>query len=59
MAAILGKPLVIHEQNSIAGLTNRVLAKFADKVLLGFPYAIRGNKKAIFLVIRCAMRLLR
>lgn len=48
MAAILGKPLVIHEQNSIAGLTNRVLAKFADKVLLGFPYAIRGNKKVIF-----------
>ncbi len=48
MAVILGKPLVIHEQNSIAGLTNRALAKFADKVLLGFPNAIKSNKKAMF-----------
>jgi len=48
MASLLGKPLVIHEQNSIAGLTNKVLAKFADKVLLGFPDAIRNDNKAIF-----------
>jgi len=39
MAALLFRPLVIHEQNSIAGLTNRVLAGVADRVLLGFPKA--------------------
>jgi len=37
MAALLGKPLVIHEQNSIAGLANRVLAHLADRVLCAFP----------------------
>ena len=37
MAALLRRPLVIHEQNSIAGLSNRVLGRFAKKVLSGFP----------------------
>ncbi len=37
MAAVLRRPLVIHEQNSIAGLSNKVLARFAQKVLSGFP----------------------
>jgi UDP-N-acetylglucosamine--N-acetylmuramyl-(pentapeptide) pyrophosphoryl-undecaprenol N-acetylglucosamine transferase len=37
MAALLGKPLVVHEQNSVAGLANRVLAGVADRVLTGFP----------------------
>ncbi len=39
MAALLNKPLVVHEQNSIAGLTNRVLACLADRVLVAFPSA--------------------
>lgn len=39
MASFLNRPLVIHEQNSIAGLANRVLAKLADKVLVAFPHA--------------------
>lgn len=39
MASLLGKPLVIHEQNAIAGLTNRMLACLADRVLLGWPTA--------------------
>lgn len=30
-------PLVIHEQNAIMGLTNKVLSKFAAKVLMGYP----------------------
>jgi UDP-N-acetylglucosamine--N-acetylmuramyl-(pentapeptide) pyrophosphoryl-undecaprenol N-acetylglucosamine transferase len=30
-------PLVLHEQNSVAGLANRVLARVADRVLSGFP----------------------
>lgn len=37
MAALLRRPLVIHEQNSIAGLTNKVLARIAQKTLSGFP----------------------
>jgi UDP-N-acetylglucosamine--N-acetylmuramyl-(pentapeptide) pyrophosphoryl-undecaprenol N-acetylglucosamine transferase len=37
MASLLNRPLAIHEQNSIAGLANRVLAKVADRVLAGFP----------------------
>jgi UDP-N-acetylglucosamine--N-acetylmuramyl-(pentapeptide) pyrophosphoryl-undecaprenol N-acetylglucosamine transferase len=39
VAWLLRRPLVIHEQNSIPGLTNRVLAKFADRVLAAFPSA--------------------
>lgn len=41
MAALLRRPLVIHEQNSIAGLSNRVLAHLAQKVLSGFPNVLR------------------
>jgi UDP-N-acetylglucosamine--N-acetylmuramyl-(pentapeptide) pyrophosphoryl-undecaprenol N-acetylglucosamine transferase len=42
MAALLGRPLAIHEQNSIAGLANRVLAGVADHVLVAFPNALRN-----------------
>ncbi|MDR2186639.1 MAG: undecaprenyldiphospho-muramoylpentapeptide beta-N-acetylglucosaminyltransferase [Azonexus sp.] len=37
MAALTGVPLVLHEQNAVAGLANRVLARVADRVLSGFP----------------------
>ena len=37
MAVLLRRPLIIHEQNAIAGLTNRVLAPFAKHILTGFP----------------------
>jgi UDP-N-acetylglucosamine--N-acetylmuramyl-(pentapeptide) pyrophosphoryl-undecaprenol N-acetylglucosamine transferase len=40
MAALLGRPLVIHEQNSVAGLANRILALVADRVLCAFPGAL-------------------
>jgi UDP-N-acetylglucosamine--N-acetylmuramyl-(pentapeptide) pyrophosphoryl-undecaprenol N-acetylglucosamine transferase len=40
-AKFLHVPLVIHEQNSIAGLANRALAWLADRVLTGFPDALR------------------
>lgn len=39
VAALLKKPLVIHEQNSVAGLTNLHLSKYAARVLGGFPQA--------------------
>lgn len=37
VAYLLGKPLIVHEQNAVAGLTNRYLAKLATQVLAGFP----------------------
>lgn len=37
MAMLLRRPLVIHEQNSIAGLSNKMLAIVAARVLSGFP----------------------
>ena len=43
MASLMNKSLLIHEQNSVPGLTNKVLAKLADKVLLGFPGAIKNG----------------
>ena len=43
MAALLGKPLVLHEQNSMAGLANRVLAKLAKQVLVAFPNAFANE----------------
>lgn len=42
MAALLNRPLVVHEQNSVAGLTNRVLARLADRVLEAFPGSLPG-----------------
>lgn len=37
MAVLLGKPLVLHEQNAVAGMANRVLAGVADRVYTAFP----------------------
>jgi UDP-N-acetylglucosamine--N-acetylmuramyl-(pentapeptide) pyrophosphoryl-undecaprenol N-acetylglucosamine transferase len=42
MAALTGRPLLVHEQNAIAGLANRVLARVADRVLTGFPDTLKG-----------------
>lgn len=38
-AKLLGIPVVLHEQNGVAGLTNKWLAKIATKVLQAFPSA--------------------
>ncbi|TSE20096.1 UDP-N-acetylglucosamine--N-acetylmuramyl-(pentapeptide) pyrophosphoryl-undecaprenol N-acetylglucosamine transferase [Tepidimonas alkaliphilus] len=40
MAVLAGCPLVLHEQNSVAGLANRVLAQVADRVYAAFPGAL-------------------
>ncbi len=37
MGVACGKPLVLHEQNSVAGLANKVLASIADRVFTAFP----------------------
>ncbi|HUN68122.1 MAG TPA: undecaprenyldiphospho-muramoylpentapeptide beta-N-acetylglucosaminyltransferase [Burkholderiales bacterium] len=42
MASLLARPLAVHEQNAIAGLTNRVLAGLADKSLAAFPDALKN-----------------
>ena len=42
MAALLRRPLVIHEQNSIAGLSNKLLARLSAKVLSGFPKVLKN-----------------
>ena len=46
IAWLLRKPLVIHEQNSVAGLTNKTLAHFAKRVLAAFPAAF-GSKATL------------
>jgi UDP-N-acetylglucosamine--N-acetylmuramyl-(pentapeptide) pyrophosphoryl-undecaprenol N-acetylglucosamine transferase len=40
MAVLAGKPLVLHEQNSVAGLANRVLAQVADRCFTAYPRAL-------------------
>jgi UDP-N-acetylglucosamine--N-acetylmuramyl-(pentapeptide) pyrophosphoryl-undecaprenol N-acetylglucosamine transferase len=42
MASLFARPLAVHEQNAIAGLTNRVLAGVAEKVMEAFPGALKG-----------------
>jgi len=42
MASLLARPLAVHEQNAVAGLTNRILAGVADRVLVAFPGALRN-----------------
>ena len=43
MSVACRTPLVIHDANAIAGLANRILAYGADRILLGFPGALRGR----------------
>ena len=45
VARLLRLPLVIHEQNSVAGLTNRLLAKITRHVLAAFPSAFGDNAR--------------
>ena len=42
VSALRAKPLVLHEQNAIAGMANRMLAKVSKRVLAGFPGALKG-----------------
>ena len=44
MSVLLGKPLVLHEQNSVAGLVNKVLATVADRVFTAFPNALNNSR---------------
>lgn len=46
MAAALGRTLLVHEQNAVAGLTNRWLAKVADRVFCAFPGSFAATTAA-------------
>lgn len=46
-AWLMGCPVIVHEQNAKAGMTNAWLARVAKKVLEGFPSTFPGLKKAV------------
>ena len=46
MAALMRIPLVIHEQNSVSGLTNRMLSRLATRVLQAFPGSFKEDLNA-------------
>jgi UDP-N-acetylglucosamine--N-acetylmuramyl-(pentapeptide) pyrophosphoryl-undecaprenol N-acetylglucosamine transferase len=47
MARLMGIPLVIHEQNSVAGMTNRLLARMASRVLQAFPGSFGSDEGVV------------
>ncbi|MBW8850709.1 MAG: undecaprenyldiphospho-muramoylpentapeptide beta-N-acetylglucosaminyltransferase [Xanthomonadales bacterium] len=56
IAAVLARvPLLVHEQNRAPGLTNRVLARFARRVLCGFPDAFPGRETVVGNPVRSAI----
>ncbi|MCC7635868.1 undecaprenyldiphospho-muramoylpentapeptide beta-N-acetylglucosaminyltransferase [Stenotrophomonas rhizophila] len=46
-ARLHGLPLLVHEQNRAPGLTNRVLSRFARRVLTGFPGSFAQREEAV------------
>ncbi len=44
MASFKSIPLVLHEQNSVAGLANKVLSGVADRILTGFPDVLKKGQ---------------
>lgn len=44
MASLWGKPLILHEQNSVPGLANKVLAQLADRVFTAFPKVFKTGQ---------------
>ena len=46
-AWLLRRPLLVHEQNSVPGLTNRLLARVARRVFGGFPDAFGGGSEHV------------
>lgn len=47
---VLGIKIIIHESDAVLGLTNKILAKFAKKVLVGFPLSnySQANSKFVY-----------
>ena len=47
VAALMGKPVVIHEQNAVAGLTNKLLSRVSRRILEGFPCTCPASQKVM------------
>jgi UDP-N-acetylglucosamine--N-acetylmuramyl-(pentapeptide) pyrophosphoryl-undecaprenol N-acetylglucosamine transferase len=47
VASLMGTPVVIHEQNAIPGLTNKLLSGFSKKVLEGFSGTFKDRKNTV------------
>ncbi len=54
-ARLCGVPLLVHEQNRVPGLTNRLLARLAQRVLCGFPGAFGHRAGAVGNPVRAAI----
>ncbi len=45
---LLGKPLLIHEQNAVPGFTNKMLSKISNKVFEAFPRTFKSSQRVMF-----------
>lgn len=45
---LLRRPLIIHEQNAVAGVTNKILSHIADCVMEAFPATFRKNSRVLY-----------
>ncbi|MDO9196926.1 undecaprenyldiphospho-muramoylpentapeptide beta-N-acetylglucosaminyltransferase [Rhodoferax sp.] len=43
MSVLLGRPLILHEQNSVAGMANKVLASVAKRIFTAFPNVMKNG----------------
>ncbi len=57
-ARLQGRPLLVHEQNRAPGFTNRVLAKFARRILTGFPGSFPAREEAVGNPVRSEIAML-
>lgn len=46
-AWLKGIPLVLHEQNAVPGMTNKILSNFAKTICTGFPGAFKSQKSTV------------
>lgn len=46
-ARLCGVPMIIHEQNAVAGLSNRVLSRWANRVLYAFPQVFPEHQNGL------------
>ena len=44
---LLGVPLIVHEQNRAPGMTNRILARFCRRLLVGFPGSFAQREELV------------
>jgi len=47
-AKLMGRRLIIHEQNAVPGFTNRVLSKISDRVFEAFPNTFKSSSKVVY-----------